>query len=538
MSAWAPLRLTVFRNLWLATIVSNIGTSMNETAAVWTMTVQSGSPTLIALMQTSASLPLFFFALPAGALADLLDRRWVIIFAQIGAMLTALTMAALAYFGALTPALLLLTSFHLGVAAAFTVPTWQALIPEVVGRSQLSAAISLGGVSFNLARSMGPVVGGVLVAALGPAPVFALNAFSYAALIGVVAFTRMEAQPRSTDREQMLGAMSAAIRYTRHALPMRAVLFRVAVHVFGAVAPVALLPIIIRHKGWSGSDYGMLMGCYGLGAILVAILLLPGLRRRYSFDQVVAGATYFAAAGVVVLAFGYSRIVVGIAMLLAGGGWMAAMNTFSVAAQSAFPNWVRARSSAIYLVAVQGSFGIGAFCWGRITDRLDYPPALCAAAAWLVFSSFLWRWRPISHLETLDLTPSNHWPGNALASEPALSDGPVLITIAYRIDPDRAREFAAAMKDLRRIRLRDGAFRCTVFVDLHDPAVYRETFLVGSWAEHLRQHQRVTMEDRRVEERVNAFHLPSEPPVVRHYLMVNLRSAGRDENSKGSRLPE
>jgi hypothetical protein len=218
----------------------------------------------------------------------------------------------------------------------------------------------------------------------------------------------------------------------------------------------------------------------------------------------------------------------GIAMILAGGSWMAALNTFSVAAQSAFPNWVRARSSAIYLVSVQGAFGIGALAWGRLTDHLHYPAALCAAASWLALSTLLWRWRPISHLERLDLTPSKHWRGHTLAAEPAPSDGPVLITIEYRIDPLRAREFAAAMKDLRGIRLRDGAFRCTVFVDLDDPAVYRETFLVGSWAEHLRQHQRLTMDDRRVEEGVFAFHLGSQPPRVRHYLMVNLRTAMRE----------
>jgi MFS family permease len=527
VSAWSPLRLAVFRNLWIATIISNVGSSMNETAAIWTMTLQSGSPTLVSLMQTMASLPLFFFALPAGALADLIDRRRLIILAQTGAMLTAAGMSVLAYLGELTPPLLLLATFQLGIAAAFTMPTWQALIPEIVGKAQLSAAISLGGVGFNLARSLGPVAGGVLIAWLGPAPVFALNAASFGAVIVALLLTRMDSQPRSPEREQMIGAMAAAIRYVRYARPMRAVLIRAAVHVYAAVAPVALLPVMIRGRGWTGSDYGLLMGCYGLGAILIAIFVLPRWRARFSFDRVVFGAAIAAAVATIGLAFAPGRVGMGAAMMLAGASWMAALNTFSLAAQSAFPNWVRARSSAIYLVAVQGAFGVGALLWGRLTAEFGYMPVLSAAAVLMLMSTTLGGWRPISHLEQLDLTPSNHWPGHSFSSEPGPHDGPVLITLEYRIDPQRAPEFAAAMRILREIRLRDGGFRCSVFRDLDDPAIYRETFLVGSWAEHLRQHQRATVEDRRIEECVFAFHLGSETPRVHHYLMVSLRDAAR-----------
>lgn len=209
--------------------------------------------------------------------------------------------------------------------------------------------------------------------------------------------------------------------------------------------------------------------------------------------------------------------------MVTGGAWMTGMNTFSVASQNAFPNWVRARSSAIYMVVMQGSAAIGAIVWGQLTGHFHAPAALGVAAAVLVVSGILSRLLPISHVEKLDLTPSNHWHGHALANEPAPEDGPILITIEYHIDPAESVAFRAAMYHLRQTRLRDGAFRCSVFVDLEDATLYRETFLVGSWAEHLRQHERATVEDQRIEQAVIAFHRGPEPPVIRHLLMTNLR---------------
>jgi MFS family permease len=522
VSAWAPLRDWQFRGLWLANIVSNIGTTMNDTAAIWTMTSISASPLLVALMQTMTGLPLFLLALPAGALADLVDRRKLILLAQVGALLTAAGMTYLAFAGKLSAPLLLLATFQLGVASAFTMPAWQALIPDLVGRPQLSAALALGSVGFNTARSLGPVAGGLLVAAAGPGPVFALNTLSFGAVILAAWRVRPPSPPRSTEQERMMGAMVAALRYARHAAPMQAVLLRGAVHVFAAVAPVALLPILIHRRGWSGSDYGLLMSCYGLGAIVVALFLLPKLRARLSFDMVVTGAGLSSALAACLLAVVPDRYSMGAALALAGAGWMSALNTFSVAAQSAFPNWVRARSSAIYLVAVQGAFALGALAWGRLLSDWGATVALLSAAAWLLISITLQRWWPISHVDKLDLSPSNHWPEHTLTTTPGPEDGPVLITIEYRLSQEDEPAFREAMRALRKIRLRDGAFRCSLFVDLNNPRVFRETFIVGSWAEHLRQHQRATVEDRRIEDAVVAFHQGDEPPRVRHLLMVEL----------------
>lgn len=527
MSAWSPLRNSVYRAMWLGSVASNIGTTMNDTAAVWTMATMTSSPYLVSLMQTMSSLPLFLLALPAGALADLVDRRRLILLAQSGALLTAAGMALLAWNGALTQTLLLLATFQLGVAAAFTMPAWQALIPEVVGREQLSAAISLNGVGFNIARSLGPIIGGLLLGALGPVPVFALNALSFAAVIGVMSTGRYIATPRSAQREQMLGAMAAAIRYARHSRAMRAVravLCRGGIHMFAAVATVVLLPVIVHGRQWSASDFGLLMGCYGAGAILMAVLWLPKLRASFSFDQVLAGASIVAALTTAVIALMPGRLSMGLVLLVAGAAWMTGMNTFSVASQSAFPNWVRARSSAIYLVVMQGAFALGALTWGRVTSHSSASTTLFIAAGGLLVSALLSRPVPISHVENLDLSPSNHWlPHNTGLHEPAPTDGPVLITIEYHIDPADAAAFKAAMVQLRETRLRDGAFRCSLFADLEDPTHYRETFLVGSWAEHLRQHERATKEDHRIELAVQKFHRGPEPPRVKHLLMVNLR---------------
>ena len=419
--------------------------------------------------------------------------------------------------------LLLLATFQLGLAAAFTTPAWQALIPEIVGRERLGPAIALNGIGYNIARSLGPIAGGLLLASLGPAPVFAINAISFVAVIIVMGTGNYVATPRSAQREQMLGAMAAAIRYVRHASAMRSVLARGGVHIFAAVAPVVLLPIIVHSRHWNASDFGVLMGCYGTGAILTAIFLLGKLRARFSFDQVLLGASLVAAVTTGIVALLPGKLAMGATLVVAGGTWITGMNTFSVASQSAFPNWVRARSSAIYLVVMQGTAAVGAVVWGQLMAHFNAPIALAVASAVLVFSAVLSRLLPISHVEKLDLRPSGHWPGHEMEHEPAPTDGPILVTIEYHIDPAEAVAFRAAMYHLRQVRLRDGAFRCSVFVDLNDETLYRETFLVGSWAEHLRQHERVTVEDSWVEQAVQAFHRAEEPPVVRHLLMTNLR---------------
>jgi hypothetical protein len=248
------------------------------------------------------------------------------------------------------------------------------------------------------------------------------------------------------------------------------------------------------------------------------------LRAKSSFDQVLLGASLASALSTAIVALMPGKLSMGLVLMISGAAWMTGMNTFAVASQNAFPNWVRARSSAIYMVVMQGAFAIGALTWGHITSFSAPSTTLFIAAAFLLVSALLTWLVPISHVESLDLSPSDHWvPHNATLNEPAPNDGPVLITIEYHIDPVDAPAFRAAMVHLREVRLRDGAFRCSLFADLEDPTHYRETFLVGSWGEHLRQHERATKEDHRIELAVEKFHRGAEPPRVKHLLMVNLR---------------
>ncbi|HMO67001.1 MAG TPA: MFS transporter, partial [Verrucomicrobiota bacterium] len=285
-SPWAPLAVPLFRTLWLASVVSGVGGTMHDTAAVWTLASLTPSPVLVTLMQTMASLPLFLFALPAGALADLLDKRRFLIWTQLAAGLAALIMAGLAWAGGLTVSVLLGGTFLLGVAAAFTNPGWTSLMPEIVGKRHLPGAVALGAVGVNLARAIGPLVGGLLVAAAGPGPVFALNAASFLGIVVVLARWQRPDPPKRPNAEHVLVAMVAAARHVRHAPPIRRVLVRHGLFTFAGIAPVALLPLLVKHLGLPAASFGALLGCYGAGGIVVALFLLPRLRARFHLDTI------------------------------------------------------------------------------------------------------------------------------------------------------------------------------------------------------------------------------------------------------------
>lgn len=515
----SPLATPLFRALWLANVASGIGSAMHDTAAVWTMTTLTTSPTLVTLMQSMSSLPLFLLALPAGALADLVDRRRLIVVAQLLSALVTLVLAGIAWRGGLNPGVLLGITFLLGTGMAFTLPAWQAMIPGIVPREALPGAMALGGAGINIARSIGPIAGGLLVAAVGPAWVFALNALSFGGLIAVLLRARQVEPPRTRQTEQMLGAIVAALRYTRHSPAIHAVLMRNASLVFFGVAPMALLPLLVKARGLAAADFGLLMGAYGAGGIAAAFFLLPPLRRWLSLDRLLLAAGFTLAVMVGALSRADGVPVMAGLLFVAGAAWLISMSSFSAAAQGVFPNWVRARSSAVLVLVVQAAFAFGALTWGAVTSRANPELALQIAGGGLLASLILIQAFPLNPHTQLNLSPSAHWAPHQLAFEPAPSDGPVLVTVEYRIDPASADAFRRAMGALRRIRLRDGAFRWSLFQDLTDAASFRESFLVGTWSEHERQHERATVADRAVEEQAVAFHVGDAPPKVSHFLM-------------------
>jgi MFS family permease len=415
-------------------------------------------------------------------------------------------------------------------------PSWQALIPELVEKKQLPAAITLGGVGVNIARGLGPVFGGSLLAAAGAASVFLVNASTFVGLILALRFWKRPAQPVNANSERMLGAIVAAFRFTRHSALIHAVLIRNGWFVFCGIAPMALLPLVLRSRGADALEFGLQMGAYGAGGIVTAFLLLPVLRKRLSLDALLLGATLVSALSIGLLSYVEHSTLTGLLMFTAGAAWLANLTTLNFAGQSAFPNWVRARSSASQLLVVQGALAMGALTWGQVTAFSSTPMALRVAAVGVLIGAVLSRRLPLNEVTDLDLTPSHHWQEHQMAVTPQMEDGPVLACIDYEIPSEHQEPFRAAMAKLRQTRLRDGAFRWSLFQDLTTPPHFRESFLVGSWAEHLRQHDRATFEDKRIEESVIAFHQGIDPPRVNHFLMTDVSEIHLPTTSDRERL--
>jgi MFS family permease/quinol monooxygenase YgiN len=516
-SPWAPLHNRVYRMLWIATIVSNIGSWMHEVGAGWLMTSLAPSPLMVALVQAATTAPIFLLALPAGALADIVDRRRYLIATQIWMMLTALTLGVLTLSGMTTATILLLFTFALGIGTAMMMPAWGAVTPELVPRSQLQAAIGLNTIGMNVSRSIGPALAGLIVATAGPGMVFILNAISFLAVIA--ALNRWQRAPRISElpAERVIGAIRAGLRYARHSPELRAVLTRGAAFFVFASASWALLPLIVRQELKSGpGTYGLFLACLGVGAIAGA-LLLPRMRARASRDKIVAGATGLYSIALLALAHSGNVYAAGAAMLLTGFAWISVVSSLMAAAQTALPSWVRARGLALFWVIFMGGMAAGSALWGQVASWVGIPYALTTAAIGALLGVAATTRYRIGQHDANDLSPSMHWPAPMTSDDLEADSGPVMVTVEYRIDPARAEAFAKIMhQQVRRIRRRDGAFMWELFTDTEDPQHVVECFMIESWLEHLRQHERVTVADRDIIEETRAFHLGDEPPKVTH----------------------
>jgi MFS family permease len=513
---WSPLRHRVFRSLWIAAVASHIGTWMHDVGAGWMMTELSPSPFMVALVQAAGTLPVFLLALPAGALADIVDRRRLLLWTTFALIAVATTLAMLTWLGAVDARLLLLFTFLLGVGAALTAPAWQSITPDVVPRDELAAASALSSAGVNVSRAIGPALGGLIVSAAGPAAVFALNAVSFLGIVAVLLrWTPVERQ-RTLPPEAVLGAMLAGARYVRHAPPVRAALVRNAAFVLGASAVWSLLPVVVRGElGLGPTAYGILLACIGVGAVCGAAFL-PRLRAALGVDGLVVGATLLFAGVAATLAVAPPFSVLAVAMALGGVAWVACITSFTVAVQVSVPAWVRARALAFHLVVFFGAMTLGAAVWGRLASAETPATALTAAAALMALGTLLTPFFRLVGDAAANLAPALHWP--APIGPPAEEDdlGPVVVLIEYRVPADAADAFVDAMLPMRRIRLRDGATSWTLVRDLADRELFIESFTVGSWLEHLRQHERITEADRLVQDRSRALLAPGTTPAVRH----------------------
>ena len=526
-SALAPLRRPGFRAAWTALAGSQLVIWMNTVGAVTVIAALSDSPTLIALVQTANSVPAVLLALVMGSMADIVDRRRFAIAAQGWMLVSVAALAALTLSDAITPGLALGLTFALGAGMATTFVIYQALTQDFVPRSELMAAVALNGVAINIARAAGPALAGFIIAALSAGALFAVEAGLLAVIIGLVVMRVRPPGPARASGERFAPAVRAGIRFVRFSPPVRTVLLRGAAFSVSASALWALLPVAALNRlGLSDSSFGLLMGCVGTGAILGATML-PRLRRRFAFDHMIALASLGLAGGLIALAYvPWAEVVAG-TLLLTGACWLTVLSSLNTSAQRVAPGWVRARTLAAFQLVMQGGLAGGSLVWGLLTGAAGVETALTIAAAGLVAGVVLARRWPLAQSERSDLTPADAWSDPQVDIEPRPDDGPVLITVEYVIDPADAERFVAATEELRRIRRRDGAYRWELYADLERPGRYLESFVVDSWSEHLRQHDRLTVADLEVTQLIRSFHRGEEPPEVRHMLWAASRTASR-----------
>ena len=516
VTAWTPLRNRVFFALFVAQLVSNLGTLMQSVGAAWLIGDLGASSALIAMVQTATFLPVFLVGIPAGALADVFDRRRLLLGTQAGMMLSAVAMAVLTFSESITTPGVLALTFALGTGSALMSPAWSAIQPDLVPKEQFGQAIALSAMTYNVGRAIGPAIGGLIIAAAGPGWVFAFNACSFAGTMTVLALWRAPASSvNDVPAETFTGAAVAGVRYGFHSPLVRVVLVRVALLMLPGAAIQALLPIVTRGPlEWGSGGYGILLGCFGLGAASSAVVR-PRIVRRLHPDAVMALAAAVLAGTLLVQAFVHDRRAVGVALVAGGFMWSLATTETTVAAQAAMPAWVRARGLALYSLVLTGSIAIGSMVAGLLANWSLSGALLVAAVAMALGPLAIFRW-PLTWDQEFDLTLL---PGDTptVAIDPANDDGPVLVTVTYRVPTERLADFAALMRPVEQHRRRTGGFRWGVYRDLAEPDRFVETFLVASWAEHLRQHHRRTVTTDEMLGRLRPFVDPRGRPVG-HYL--------------------
>jgi MFS family permease len=517
LSAFAPLRRPVFRMLWFTWLAANTTMWMNDVAAAWLMTSLAPTPLWVALVQTASTLPVFLLGLPSGAMADILDRRRYFMITQFWVAAVAALLCLVVVLDAMSAPLLLGLIFCNGIGLAMRWPVFAAIIPEVVPRSQLPAALALNGVSMNSSRIIGPLVAGAIIASAGIRWVFVLNAALSLVAAFIIMRWRREHRESPLGRERLPSAMRVGLQFVRQSQRMRAMLLRVFLFFLHSTALLALLPLLARAlPGGAAGTFTLLLASMGAGAI-VAALSMPRIRRQLPLERLIMLGTVVQSVAAMAVAWAPSIYLAVPAMMLAGAAWIAVANSLTVATQMALPDWVRARGMSIYQMALMGSTAIGAATWGQIATWTDIHTSVALASVSSVLTLLLaQRMMPDRSIEE-DLTPSSAFQ-RPVAEEPP-APGRMQVQIEYRIDPARATEFKLVMQESRRSRMRQGALAWELLHDLYEPGRYIEQITDESWIEHLRRFDRVTRADVALRDRKLAFHLGDASPVVSRFLL-------------------
>jgi MFS family permease len=522
ISPWSPFKSRDFRILWIASLLSTTGSRMHEVGAAWLMTSLSTDPFTVALVQTATTLPIFLFALTAGAIADVVSRRKLLIYVQLLMAIVAGVFACLIFLDKMTPTLLIGFVFILGVGAAFVAPAKQATVPQLIPKSDLQSAIALNSVGFNLSRAVGPAIAGVLILTVGITAPFVFNAMSFAIISAAYFWWCPGRILNSLPKEKIPGAVITGLRYVRYSPPLRATFGRAFAFCVSASAFWALLPLFVKTelKG-DASLFGLLIGAIGLGAV-VGVFLLPKLKQRFKPAKIITIVSALIVLVLISAGLFLNQTLAVFTCIVFGASWIWVLSTLNVSAQLALPDWVRARGLAIYLMVFFGSMSLGSILWGYLASEIGICPTMLVAASTLFLGALLSRKLPLNEGEALDLAPSMHWADPIVVVNSEELDlvndrSPVMVTIEYIIDKENEARFLYLMCRLGQVRKQYGAYSWDILEEANQPGTFIEYFLDVSWLEHLRHHQRVTGKDRELQQEINALHRGDEHPTTRHF---------------------
>jgi MFS family permease len=528
--AGSPLRDSLYRFLWITLFASEIGAYMQNVGASWLITSLAPSPFIVALLQVAISLSIFLLALPAGAIADIVDRRKLFLATQYFSLAVAAVLSILTFGGYTNSSILLVFSFLLGLGFAMALPVSIVVQTELVPKQKALAALTLFSVAIYIGLGVGPLLGGLVVAAAGPGTVFALNALSF---VGIIVFLHRWHKPteqRLLPAEHVIGAIRTGLRYMRHSVHVRALFVRDFALTICGSALISLLPLLARNEAGPNSIlFGLLVGAFGIGGMTGGLVIVPRI-RTVSIEKRVTIATIAFAVSMAILSFQHDAITLFVAVFTIGTSLVTANSSLNFVAYNSVPSWVKTRVVSVHQMLYWGGVAIGSIMWGIVAEIWGIPTALLAASIGLIIglaTSIRYKLEPRSDI---DMSPSMHWTmPNVLIDVNDHKDGPALVEIEFLIDPARSREFESAMQDVRSLRLRDGAINWGLYHDVENPSRYVETFVSESWTEHLRQHERITKADLAIEQHAISFHIGKDSPRISHLIGEDVSKVKRGQ---------
>ncbi len=509
---------------------SDIGASMQTVGSGWLITSLAPSPFVVSLLQVVTSLSIFLFALPAGALADIVDRRKLFLVTQYFSLAVAIILSVLTFGGYTTSSILLVFTFLLGIGNAMSLPVNIVVQTEIVPKKKILAAMTLFSVAIYIGLAVGPILGGFVVAAVGPWAVFALNAFSF---VGIIVFLHRWRKPSERNLlppEQVVGAIRTGLRYMRHSLHVRSLFVRDFAFTICASSIVSLLPLLVRNQTGANSIlFGILVGSFGIGGLASGLILVPRL-QKLSIEKRVIGATILYAIAIGILSFQHDIITVFVGVFAVGTALIVVTSSLNFVAYNSVTLWVKTRVVSVHQMVYWGGVALGSIVWGIVAEIWGLPVALFSASIGLLvglIASTRYKLKP--HTD-VDMTPSMHWPMPHVEIDiDEHKDGSVLVEIEYYIDQNNSHEFESVMHGIRSLRLRDGAINWGLFHDVENPTRYVETFISASWTEHLRQHERITKADVAIEDKARSFHIGKDPPRISHLIAENTFRQNRNK---------